>query len=261
MMRAFVLVACGLAFVLTIRLIREVRDPTPERMRAMSRFLTAFVGGSLTAVVRSVVPLALFSLWTSGFGLLVAVTGEQTVVIFTFVLGLPVVAANILVVRYAAWPRWQVPRAFRGRSEAELREWFVQDVDSRPATRLVLDGVDGATTEPDRLPIPERIQSIVLEIAGRLDSGGDELVEQARVAMVTRETPTWVDLRVPDGVRRGDWADGPLLARPTVLAPDGDPSGAIYLWVSDGALSAIEQGWFGDVPPVEWPAVGQLRWP
>lgn len=95
----------------------------------MSRFLTILVGGSLTAVVRSVVPLVVFSTWTSGFGLLVSFTGEQATVIFTFVFGLPVVAANILFVRYTGWPRWQVPRTFRGMSEAELREWFLQDVE------------------------------------------------------------------------------------------------------------------------------------
>jgi hypothetical protein len=45
-----------------------------------------------------------------------------------------------------------------------------------------------------------------------------------------------------------------------VLAPDGSLVGSIYVWVEAGALTAIEQGWFNDVAPDDWPTLDQLQW-
>lgn len=117
-----------------------------------------------------------------------------------------------------------------------------------------------AVNELDRQPDSKRIQAIVFEVARRLHSGGDALVEQARVATASRATPAWVDFQVPEGVRKGEWADGPLPLSPVVLSPDGDPYGTIHVWVARGTLSAIEQGWFEGVPPVDWPTPERLRW-
>lgn len=124
-----------------------------------------------------------------------------------------------------------------------------------------LDRPGGAVNRTNEAMLSERLQDLLIEIARRLGSSGAALAEQTGAAMTEDATATWVDVNVPDGVAKGDWSDGPLPISPTVLAPSGDLVGSIHVWVKSGVLSAVEQGWFTDVPPAEWPTPSQLQWP
>ena len=116
-------------------------------------------------------------------------------------------------------------------------------------------------SRPSEVKLPARVQELLSELARRLGPSGVALAKQAGVATTERATATWVDIHVPDEVVRGDWPDGPLSISPTVLAPNGSLLGSIHVWVEAGILAAIEQGWFTDVAPDEWPKLDQLQWP
>lgn len=44
-----------------------------------------------------------------------------------------------------------------------------------------------------------------------------------------------------------------------VLAEDGTPQQELLLFASDGQLRSAELAWYGDTPPVRWPAPEQVQ--
>ena len=108
--------------------------------------------------------------------------------------------------------------------------------------------------------LPEDVQKLLRLMAQRLEVSGKVMALQASVAVVKAYTATWIDVLVPDGFPRGDWADGALSVSPTVLDRAGAEVGCIFVWVSKGQLVSLEQGWYTDEPPRGWPSVEMVKW-
>jgi hypothetical protein len=53
--------------------------------------------------------------------------------------------------------------------------------------------------------------------------------------------------------------DGPVPGQVWAYGAQGEATGAVVLWVTDGVLSAIEYGWVTDQAPTSLPTAGQLR--
>lgn len=108
--------------------------------------------------------------------------------------------------------------------------------------------------------LPPKVQEILGEFARRLGPSGDLLAQQATVATVVQASATWIDCHVSEDVARGQWSNGVLPVSPTVMTPNGNLGGSVHVWVTAGALTAIEQGWFTDDRPGDWPTLDQLVW-
>jgi hypothetical protein len=77
---------------------------------------------------------------------------------------------------------------------------------------------------------------------------------QAAQARVVVSTPTMVDLEPGDDLPPIPLGDGPIPVRAIVYDSRERPTGEILLWVRSGILIGLEQAWFTDQPPSEWPS-------
>jgi len=68
-----------------------------------------------------------------------------------------------------------------------------------------------------------------------------------------------VDLEPPGDVPPIPLNDGPVPVRALVYDSGEQPTGEILLWVRSGMLVGIEQAWFTDEPPSEWPSPARVR--
>ena len=87
--------------------------------------------------------------------------------------------------------------------------------------------------------------------------GYTTLLNQLPFATVARhrvERLPSIAIEVAAGAPRAVTKDGPLPVVADVWGEDGGPTGLILAWVKDGALSALEYGWYTDDPPTAWPA-------
>jgi hypothetical protein len=98
-----------------------------------------------------------------------------------------------------------------------------------------------------------------------VDLGGETarvLESQARQAVVIGDVQgRMIDLEVPGSAQPCDLDDGPLPARSVVVQQDGNLVGELLVWVKNGRLVGIEQAWFTDEPPANWPSVEDLVFP
>ncbi|MFG1872671.1 hypothetical protein [Micromonospora arborensis] len=108
--------------------------------------------------------------------------------------------------------------------------------------------------------LPGNLKDLLRLVAQRLEVSGEAMALQASAANVETYGPTWIDVKVPDGCPIGDWEDGPLSISPTVLDGRGATAGCVVIWVSEGKLTSLEQGWYTDDPPSGWPSIEMLDW-
>jgi hypothetical protein len=109
----------------------------------------------------------------------------------------------------------------------------------------------------------EALPSVVLELVGAiadgLPGGGADVREQAAHATVTSGSATQVEVLVPAGSARLGYPDGPLPVAGTVLDERGGLAGEVLVWVGDGLVTGLEQSWYTDEPPTDWPPLDRVR--
>lgn len=103
------------------------------------------------------------------------------------------------------------------------------------------------------------LRALVAHITSRLGAAAQAIDAQAAQARVAVATPTVVDLEVPDDVPPIPLADGPIPVRAIVYDSRQELTGEILLWVRAGMLVGLEQAWFTDEPPSEWPPPAMVR--
>jgi len=110
--------------------------------------------------------------------------------------------------------------------------------------------------------LPEDVRDLLIEVSRRAGRDGKILLLQVDSAKVVSCSPTWIHVAVPNSVPGVTWSDGviPMSLNPSVFDDLGEPTGMIYIWVENGRLSALEQPWFTDEPPMTWPSVERLVW-
>lgn len=78
-------------------------------------------------------------------------------------------------------------------------------------------------------------------------------------ATVLAVSPTMLDLEVAGSAPALPIADGPLPVR-AIIDDDADEAvGEIIVWASAGLLIGIEQAWFTDEHPTQWPPPARVR--
>lgn len=110
--------------------------------------------------------------------------------------------------------------------------------------------------EGDRLT-PELVD-LVAHIAASLGPPGPSIVAQAESATVEVYSPTMLDLVVPPDATPVPLPDGPTPGRALIYVGD-DLVGEVLLWIRTGRILGLEQAWYTDEPPTEWPDPGQVR--
>jgi hypothetical protein len=45
-----------------------------------------------------------------------------------------------------------------------------------------------------------------------------------------------------------------------VLNEQGEAIGSIFVWITGGRLSLLEQSWYTDEPPTDWPPLERVEW-
>ena len=88
---------------------------------------------------------------------------------------------------------------------------------------------------------------------------GRALVLQAEAARVVSFSPTVVDVDVPDRLPRARVANGPLPVGWALVERAGENTGFCQVWVRDGFLIGVEQSWFTDEPPADWPSADMIE--
>ena len=103
-------------------------------------------------------------------------------------------------------------------------------------------------------PLTDQEKAILLLMLKSADETA--LLAQLPYVIVTRhwvgDLPS-VDLSVNSEAPKADVPDGPMRVQGDVMDEEGEPIGLILLWVTNGALSAMEFAWYTDDPPHEWP--------
>ena len=100
--------------------------------------------------------------------------------------------------------------------------------------------------------------TLVAHIASALPAAAAAVPEHAAAARVVAGTATMVDVDTPPHLARVPVPDGPLPIDAHVYR-GGVLSGEVLVWVRDGRLIGLEQAWFTDDPPEDWPAPDEVR--
>jgi hypothetical protein len=107
--------------------------------------------------------------------------------------------------------------------------------------------------------LPAQVVQLLLALADAMGEQGIPLASQASAAKATAYSATYIDVRVPDSAVRGEWRDGPLDIKPLVVNELGEPIGEVLVWVNAGRMTLLEQAWFTDDPPTDWPTLDLVR--
>lgn len=109
-------------------------------------------------------------------------------------------------------------------------------------------------------PLSPHLLSMIGCVAEHLPSDVESsLTAQAHRAVVSTEiVGRMVDVLVPTDLPSISLPDGPVRPIPAVIV-ESEPAGEILVWVRSGQFVGIEQTWFGDDPPAEWPEIDTLK--
>ncbi|MGL5830215.1 MAG: hypothetical protein ACRC0L_11690 [Angustibacter sp.] len=107
--------------------------------------------------------------------------------------------------------------------------------------------------------LPVRLIGLIRLVAENLSpSDRTALLAQADSAAVTTEVKgRSVDVTVTSGSPVVLLPDGPVHPVPAVFV-NGELTGELIVWIRSGLLIGVEQPWFGDEPPNEWPEEASL---
>lgn len=103
------------------------------------------------------------------------------------------------------------------------------------------------------------LQALVAHLVSRLGPTAPLIERQAAAAIVIVDSPTMLDLEVPESVQPVPMDDGPLPGSAIVYDDAERPVGEILVWVEKGRLTGLEQAWFTDEPPTQWPLPADVR--
>ena len=106
--------------------------------------------------------------------------------------------------------------------------------------------------------LDERLLALVAHIVSALPPPGSAVSEHAAAARVVAGTATMVDVETPPHLARVPLPNGPLPIDAHVYR-GGVLTGEVLVWIRDGRLIGLEQAWFTDDPPEDWPAPADVR--
>jgi hypothetical protein len=100
----------------------------------------------------------------------------------------------------------------------------------------------------------------VLELAA--PPGADALIAQIPELMVAEDGGTWLTFTVPDAPAAAGVGNG-VVPGPgwmvVVRGPDGRSTGHVDVFLRDGFVSSVDNSWWTDTPPSEFPPPDRLR--
>lgn len=100
--------------------------------------------------------------------------------------------------------------------------------------------------------LADDILALIAQATTPLGDGATGLIRQAAAATVVRSSPTMLDLAVSPEIPEVAIEDGPTPGR--ALIYDGVKLvGELLVWVRAGRLIGLEQAWYTDEPPTNWP--------
>lgn len=108
-------------------------------------------------------------------------------------------------------------------------------------------------------PLSPELVALVRHIASPMGEVADLIEAQAAQATVVGNSPTMLDVTVPENIDSIPISDGPIPVRALVHDESGQPSGEVLVWVRSGKLAGLEQAWFTDEPPSAWPDTEAVR--
>lgn len=79
-------------------------------------------------------------------------------------------------------------------------------------------------------------------------------------ATIVSYSPTMIDIRVDEKAPLAPLGYGPISGRAFVRR-HGVYVGELLLWVRDGKVTGLEQAWYTDEPPVDWPSTSDAITP
>lgn len=111
-------------------------------------------------------------------------------------------------------------------------------------------------------PLTARETEILNSLLSADFAGAQQLREQVphtKVVATWGEGSPSVDLEVAQGSVRADIEDGEVPVDAQVHDDQGNYTGEITLWVTDGYLAGLEYAWVTDDRPQELPTLAQLK--
>ena len=115
------------------------------------------------------------------------------------------------------------------------------------------------TTNKPAAPLRPELQAVIAHISEALPECAALIQAQAAAASVVADSPTMLDVEVPESARPIPLQDGPVPVRAIVYDDIGRPVSEILIWVRGGKLIGLEQAWVTDEPPTEWPTLERLQ--
>lgn len=116
------------------------------------------------------------------------------------------------------------------------------------------------TTYDVGAPLPPNVLALLRHLVRYLNSDelGTSIVAQAQQAAVVRGSATMIDLTPRNDLPPVELPDGPIPLQVFVQRAD-EPTGEILVWIDGGELIGLEQAWWTDDPPTDWPTPEQVR--
>lgn len=107
--------------------------------------------------------------------------------------------------------------------------------------------------------LPQGVQRLLAEVAQALGPAeASAFNRQFTRAKIVSGNPTMIDVEVPPDVQPVALPDGPLPVTAIVRDEAHHDVGELLVWIKDGVLIGVEQAWFTDSPPDDWPAVERV---
>lgn len=107
--------------------------------------------------------------------------------------------------------------------------------------------------------LPESIVDLIVRTTEGLGAASELIERQARAARVVRFSATDIDVVVPQHSESIPLANGPITSY-GILDEAGSVVGQVLIWVSNGMFIGMEQDWYTEETPSNWPLVQQIGW-
>lgn len=100
--------------------------------------------------------------------------------------------------------------------------------------------------------------SLVGHVTAPLGTLSLTLTHQAKLASILSASATDVELQTTSTAPAVELPDGPTPGRALEYSGDQIVS-EVMVWIRSGRLIGLEQPWYTDEPPIDWPSTDQVR--
>ena len=116
-----------------------------------------------------------------------------------------------------------------------------------------------AVTHHEVAGLTPAMLALISHVCTRLSEHSDIVVEQASAATVASYSPTMLDVAVQQSVASIPLEDGPLPVQALIYDDHDNLVGELLIWIRAERLIGLEQTWFTDAPPLDWPSPSTVR--